>query len=164
MFKKNVWNGNWESSSTCMHLSPALPCCIIYKENRSEKSVSWYFICSYSQTIMKKITEMAEGIVVRDVPVQKTRDEIMGKGKRPAMCGMAGWCRHCVRALPMWACMFTIQNATQINNINKQCCSNSLIIDSQGINSIRLICNSWFVHLVCFKIPPPPQAIFNLPG
>ncbi|XP_023669751.1 CDKN2A-interacting protein isoform X1 [Paramormyrops kingsleyae] len=42
--------------------------------------------CIYSQTIMKKITEMAEGIVVRDVPVKKTRDEIMGKGKRPAMC------------------------------------------------------------------------------
>ncbi|KAL1007534.1 hypothetical protein UPYG_G00088040 [Umbra pygmaea] len=38
--------------------------------------------CRYPQPVMDKIKEMGEGVVIHDVPVLKTRDEIMGKGKR----------------------------------------------------------------------------------
>lgn len=36
---------------------------------------------------MEKVNEMAEGITVTEAPVRKTRDEIMGKTKRPAVSG-----------------------------------------------------------------------------
>lgn len=38
--------------------------------------------CKYPQPVMEKVMEMAEGVVVHETPVRKTRDEIMGKGKR----------------------------------------------------------------------------------
>ncbi|KAG5839714.1 hypothetical protein ANANG_G00207880 [Anguilla anguilla] len=38
--------------------------------------------CKYPQPVMEKVMEMAEGVVVHEIPVRKTRDEIMGKGKR----------------------------------------------------------------------------------
>ena len=44
------------------------------------RSVWW--LCSYPQPVMEKIKGMAEGVKVLDAPVRKTRDEIMGKGKR----------------------------------------------------------------------------------
>ncbi|KPP68683.1 CDKN2A-interacting protein-like [Scleropages formosus] len=40
--------------------------------------------CIYPQSVMNKVNEMAEGIVVDEIQVRKTRDEIMGKGKRTA--------------------------------------------------------------------------------
>lgn len=40
--------------------------------------------CRYPQPVMDKVKEMAEGITVKDAPEWKTRDEIMGKAKRPA--------------------------------------------------------------------------------
>lgn len=40
--------------------------------------------CRYPDSVMDKIREMGEGIQVQDAPVRKTRDEIMGKVKRPA--------------------------------------------------------------------------------
>ncbi|XP_056600053.1 CDKN2A-interacting protein [Triplophysa dalaica] len=40
--------------------------------------------CRYPQPVMDKVKEMAEGITVKDAPEWKTRDEIMGKGKRPS--------------------------------------------------------------------------------
>lgn len=41
--------------------------------------------CSYPPAVMDKIKEMGEGINVQDAPVHKTaKDELMGKGKRPA--------------------------------------------------------------------------------
>ncbi|XP_073692054.1 CDKN2A-interacting protein [Garra rufa] len=40
--------------------------------------------CRYPQPVMDKVNEMAEGITVTDAPERKTRDEIMGKTKRPA--------------------------------------------------------------------------------
>lgn len=36
---------------------------------------------------MDKVNELAEGITVVDAPVRKTRDEILGKGKRPPVVG-----------------------------------------------------------------------------
>jgi len=36
---------------------------------------------------MDKINEMAEGITVIEAPERRTRDEIMGKNKRPAVSG-----------------------------------------------------------------------------
>ncbi|XP_041755141.1 CDKN2A-interacting protein isoform X1 [Coregonus clupeaformis] len=51
-------------------------------------SICWanhvFLGCRYPQPVMDKIEEMAEGVVVNDAPVRKTRDEIMGKGKRTA--------------------------------------------------------------------------------
>ncbi|KAK7176093.1 hypothetical protein R3I93_000372 [Phoxinus phoxinus] len=41
--------------------------------------------CRYPQPVMDKISEMAEGITVIAAPARKTRDEIMGKTKRPAV-------------------------------------------------------------------------------
>ncbi|XP_005169097.1 CDKN2A-interacting protein isoform X1 [Danio rerio] len=41
--------------------------------------------CRYPQRVMDKINEMAEGITVIEAPERKTRDEIMGKLKRPAV-------------------------------------------------------------------------------
>ncbi|KAF4110841.1 CDKN2A-interacting protein [Onychostoma macrolepis] len=41
--------------------------------------------CRYPQPVMDKVNEMAEGITVIEAPVRKTRDEIMGKTKRPAV-------------------------------------------------------------------------------
>ncbi|XP_018951098.1 protein CDKN2AIP homolog A-like [Cyprinus carpio] len=41
--------------------------------------------CRYPQPVMEKVNEMAEGITVTEAPVRKTRDEIMGKTKRPAV-------------------------------------------------------------------------------
>ncbi|GAA6104509.1 CDKN2A-interacting protein [Tachysurus ichikawai] len=41
--------------------------------------------CRYPQPVMDKVKEMAEGIGVRKSPVQKTKDEIVGKGKRPSV-------------------------------------------------------------------------------
>lgn len=41
--------------------------------------------CRYPQPVMDKIIEMAEGITVIEAPERKTRDEIMGKNKRPAV-------------------------------------------------------------------------------
>ncbi|XP_050971173.1 CDKN2A-interacting protein [Labeo rohita] len=41
--------------------------------------------CRYPQPVMDKVNEMAEGITVTDAPERKTRDEIMGKTKRPAV-------------------------------------------------------------------------------
>ncbi|XP_039629312.1 CDKN2A-interacting protein isoform X1 [Polypterus senegalus] len=38
--------------------------------------------CRYPQQVMDKITGMAEGIIVNDIPLRKTRDEIIGKGIR----------------------------------------------------------------------------------
>ncbi|XP_071027142.1 CDKN2AIP N-terminal-like protein [Oncorhynchus clarkii lewisi] len=38
--------------------------------------------CRYSPDLLEKMKEMAEGIVVEDAPVFKTRDEIMKKQKR----------------------------------------------------------------------------------
>lgn len=46
------------------------------------------FYCSYPQPVMDKVKEMAEGIGVRKSPVQKTKDEIVGKGKRPSVSGV----------------------------------------------------------------------------
>ncbi|MBN3308963.1 CDKN2A-interacting protein [Amia ocellicauda] len=47
-------------------------------------SMAWanhvFLGCRYSQPVMDKIMEMAEGVVVQDAPVFRTRDEIMGKG------------------------------------------------------------------------------------
>lgn len=43
--------------------------------------------CRYPQPVMDKVKEMAEGITVKDAPQWKTRDEIMGKAKRPASSG-----------------------------------------------------------------------------
>ncbi|KAI1904125.1 hypothetical protein AGOR_G00002470 [Albula goreensis] len=43
--------------------------------------------CQYPKPVMEKIMEMAEGVVVHEAPVRKTRDEIMGKGKRSASSG-----------------------------------------------------------------------------
>ncbi|KAL4613247.1 hypothetical protein GN956_G22571 [Arapaima gigas] len=40
--------------------------------------------CIYPQSVMNKVNEMAEGIVVDEVQAKKTRDELMGKGKRTA--------------------------------------------------------------------------------
>ncbi|XP_010876000.1 CDKN2A-interacting protein [Esox lucius] len=40
--------------------------------------------CRYPQPVMNKIKEMGDGVVVNDAPVRKSRDEIMGKGKRTA--------------------------------------------------------------------------------
>ncbi|XP_076024716.1 CDKN2AIP N-terminal-like protein [Genypterus blacodes] len=37
--------------------------------------------CRYGAELLQKVTEMAEGIVVEDAPVFKTRDEIMKKQK-----------------------------------------------------------------------------------
>lgn len=37
---------------------------------------------------MDKVQEMAEGISVNEGAVQKTKDEIVGKGKRPAVSGV----------------------------------------------------------------------------
>ncbi|XP_037312091.2 CDKN2A-interacting protein [Pungitius pungitius] len=42
--------------------------------------------CSYPQAVMDKITEMGEGIVVKDAPMHKTtKDGILSRGKRGAM-------------------------------------------------------------------------------
>uniref|UniRef100_A0A8C7KG87 CDKN2A interacting protein n=1 Tax=Oncorhynchus kisutch TaxID=8019 RepID=A0A8C7KG87_ONCKI len=38
------------------------------------------------------IKEMAEGVVVNDAPVRKTRDEILGKGKRTAGMMLKSYC------------------------------------------------------------------------
>ncbi|KAL4660011.1 CDKN2AIP N-terminal-like protein [Arapaima gigas] len=38
--------------------------------------------CRYSQQLLDKVREMAEGIVVEDAPVFKTRDEIMKQQHR----------------------------------------------------------------------------------
>ncbi|KAJ8249445.1 hypothetical protein GJAV_G00234990 [Gymnothorax javanicus] len=38
--------------------------------------------CRYPQPVMDKIMEMAEGVVVHEAPVRKTRDEIIGKRKK----------------------------------------------------------------------------------
>ncbi|XP_024287965.1 CDKN2AIP N-terminal-like protein [Oncorhynchus tshawytscha] len=38
--------------------------------------------CRYSPDLLEKMKEMAEGIVVEDAPVFKTRDEIMKKKKQ----------------------------------------------------------------------------------
>ncbi|XP_076853534.1 CDKN2A-interacting protein [Brachyhypopomus gauderio] len=46
-----------------------------------------FFGCRYPQPVMDKVKEMAEGITVNDAPVRKTRDEILGKGKRPSTSG-----------------------------------------------------------------------------
>ncbi|XP_074467271.1 CDKN2AIP N-terminal-like protein [Sebastes fasciatus] len=35
--------------------------------------------CRYSTELLEKVTEMAEGVVVEDAPIFKTRDEIMKK-------------------------------------------------------------------------------------
>lgn len=37
---------------------------------------------------MDKVKELAEGIGVNKSPVQKTKDEIVGKGKRPFVSGV----------------------------------------------------------------------------
>ncbi|XP_036819810.1 protein CDKN2AIP homolog A [Oncorhynchus mykiss] len=51
-------------------------------------SICWanhiFLGCRYPQPVMDRIKEMAEGVVVNDAPVRKTRDEILGKGKRTA--------------------------------------------------------------------------------
>ncbi|KAJ8393144.1 hypothetical protein AAFF_G00068270 [Aldrovandia affinis] len=41
--------------------------------------------CLYPQPVMDKITAMAEGLEVHEAPVRKTRDEIMGRGKRSSL-------------------------------------------------------------------------------
>lgn len=46
------------------------------------------FYCSYPQPVMDKVQEMSEGIGVNKGPVQKTKDEIVGKGKRPSVSGV----------------------------------------------------------------------------
>ncbi|XP_030622555.1 CDKN2A-interacting protein [Chanos chanos] len=43
--------------------------------------------CQYPQPVMEKVREMAEGICVHEAPVHKTRDELMGKIKRPHPSG-----------------------------------------------------------------------------
>ncbi|MBN3291287.1 CARFA protein, partial [Polypterus senegalus] len=43
--------------------------------------------CRYPQQVMDKITGMAEGIIVNDIPLRKTRDEIIGKGIRKNSSG-----------------------------------------------------------------------------
>ncbi|XP_051508758.1 CDKN2A-interacting protein isoform X1 [Myxocyprinus asiaticus] len=45
--------------------------------------------CRYPQPVMDKVNEMAEGITVKEAPERKTRDEIMGKTKRPAVSAVA---------------------------------------------------------------------------
>ncbi|XP_040036191.1 CDKN2AIP N-terminal-like protein [Gasterosteus aculeatus] len=37
--------------------------------------------CRYSSVLLEKVKDMAEGVVVEDAPVFKTRDEIMKKQK-----------------------------------------------------------------------------------
>lgn len=44
--------------------------------------------CSYPQPVMDKVKEMAEGIGVNKSPVQMTKDEFVGKGKRPSVSGV----------------------------------------------------------------------------
>lgn len=46
--------------------------------------------CRYPQPVMDKVMEMAEGVTVHDAPERKTRDEIMGKAKRPASSAVDG--------------------------------------------------------------------------
>lgn len=46
--------------------------------------------CRYPQAVMDKIKDMGEGIVVPDVPVRTTRDEIIAKGKKSASSGNDG--------------------------------------------------------------------------
>ncbi|XP_062845775.1 CDKN2A-interacting protein isoform X2 [Trichomycterus rosablanca] len=43
--------------------------------------------CRYPDPVMDKVKELADGITVIDAPVRKTRDEILGKGKRPPVIG-----------------------------------------------------------------------------
>lgn len=43
--------------------------------------------CRYPVPVMDKIKEMGEGIVICDVPVRTTRDEIIAKGKKGAAAG-----------------------------------------------------------------------------
>lgn len=38
---------------------------------------------------MDKVQDMAEGIGVSKGPVQKTKDELVGKGKRPSVSGVS---------------------------------------------------------------------------
>lgn len=58
-------------------------------------AMSWFwlwlivcFYCSYPQPVTDKVKELAEGIGVNKSPVQKTKDEIVGKGKRPFVSGV----------------------------------------------------------------------------
>ncbi|KAK9972017.1 hypothetical protein ABG768_025351 [Culter alburnus] len=44
--------------------------------------------CRYPQPVMDRVNEMAEGITVIEAPERKTRDEIMGKTKRPAVSAL----------------------------------------------------------------------------
>ncbi|KAG7271759.1 hypothetical protein CRUP_032662 [Coryphaenoides rupestris] len=46
--------------------------------------------CRYQEDLMAKIKDMGEGIVVEDVPVRTTRDEIISKRKRGASSGNDG--------------------------------------------------------------------------
>ncbi|XP_059390924.1 protein CDKN2AIP homolog A-like [Carassius carassius] len=49
--------------------------------------------CRYPQPVMDKVNEMAEGITVTEAPVRRTRDEIMGKTKRPAVSAVEADCQ-----------------------------------------------------------------------
>lgn len=58
-----------------------------------ESSLTFFFFivcfyCSYPQPVMDKVKEMAEGIGVNKSPVQMTKDEFVGKGKRPSVSGV----------------------------------------------------------------------------
>lgn len=46
------------------------------------------FYCSYPQPVMDKVKEMSEGIGVDKDPDEKTKDDVLGKGKRPSVSGV----------------------------------------------------------------------------
>ncbi|XP_028823875.1 CDKN2A-interacting protein [Denticeps clupeoides] len=59
-------------------------------------SMAWanhvFLGCRYPQPVMDKIREMADGVEVHEAPVRKTRDELMGRVKRPGAPGGEDGC------------------------------------------------------------------------
>ncbi|KAK6317418.1 hypothetical protein J4Q44_G00128180 [Coregonus suidteri] len=68
------------------HLSELVDTYRGISETASSVHVVWannvFLGCRYSPDLLEKVNEMAEGIVVEDAPVFKTRDEIMKNQKR----------------------------------------------------------------------------------
>lgn len=60
----------------------------VYPSCESILTLTLCFYCSYPQPVMDKVNEMSEGIGVNKGPAQKTKDEIVGKGKRPSVSGV----------------------------------------------------------------------------
>lgn len=57
----------------------AFPPDVVLLQSRQELNSAFLCRRSYSAELLEKVKEMAEGIVVEDAPVFKTRDEIMKK-------------------------------------------------------------------------------------